>query len=826
LATRFAEIVHADGGAVLYGRADADALLPYQPFAEALAHLVAHAGAGFAADNARDLSVLGRMFPGLAPDDAAGATGPDGETLRYQAFEAVVAVLARAADRWPVLLVLDDLHWADTPTLKLLRHVLRHVDGARLLVLGTFRDVEIPAGNKEILADLRRDRRFDELGLGGLDTEATRSLVADQLARGVTPGFVERLQAETDGNAFFIEETLRALLDAGLLEEAIVDEDALGRLGVPEQVSEVIHRRVLQLPPLAIQVLTAASVIGREFHLWTVESLVDADAEAVLSALEAGLGAHLIVEVADQHGVFAFAHALVLQVLYTELGSTRRIRLHHRVAQALEGRRADGSAVNPATLAHHYWIARQLAPDAAYHCLMAAGKRATELFAYEEAVHHYRHALELVSSGEESLRFEVLLCLGRVQWHAGDDEARHSLRAAADSAEKRLLGPDSAERRRAADQLARAALALGERYFEVTYFDVEDYRRLLDRALDAVGPADSRLRALLLARLAVNLAFPVENERAHALAVEAEHVASRLDDEKTLAAVLLARHVTLLDVRFAHERLEISARLEHLTAGHPELEAERHQWRMYDLLGIGDFEGAHKEYEDLEKLAAELGQPLFRSLALGSRGLWAELDGEVELAERCAAESFEEAKRAHTRDALSSWASQVFALRRRDGRLSELTSDVERLAGSRGHVIGWRSGLGVLRFETGDVDEARAIYEQELAGGVDALPHGMFWLTRMALLSELSAKLGDVEGAEQLYRQLERHAARHVVVAYCSYWGPVEGYLGLLAETFGDPKAAANHFDAARKSLAAVKAPLVERDLTERWGLTPGLARR
>ena len=131
LATRFAEEVHREGGAVLYGRADAEALLPYQPFAEALNHLVGHAGAGFTAEVERELEILSRLFPSLGPHASTAAAAVDHDTLRYQVFEAVVCVLARASASWPLLLVLDDLHWADKPTLLLLRHVLRHAEGTR-----------------------------------------------------------------------------------------------------------------------------------------------------------------------------------------------------------------------------------------------------------------------------------------------------------------------------------------------------------------------------------------------------------------------------------------------------------------------------------------------------------------------------------------------------------------------------------------------------------------------------------------------------------------------------------------------------------------------
>jgi DNA-binding SARP family transcriptional activator len=813
LARQFAEFVHHDAGAALWGSADVDALLPYQPFAEALTHLVEHAGPGFVAEVEPELATLSMLFPSLRQYTTATPATIDQDTLRYQVFEAVVAVFTRASKRWPILLVLDDLHWADKPTLLLLRHVLRHAASARMLVVGTFRDVEVSSDHPlaELLVDLRRERRYDRLQLSGLDGQATHELVRDRLGIDITPGFVVRLQEQTDGNAFFIEETVRALEDSGLAQGAPVDESALDRLGVPEGIAEVIVRRTRSLSSLASELVTVASVAGPVFRVEIVEQLVDANPDAVVSAFEDCMAAGLVIEIADRPEVLTFSHALVREVLYRQLAGSRRIRLHHRVGEALE-RLGKREPVNPAELAHHFALASHLAgAEPARRYAIAAGRRAAELFAYEEAAEHFRRALALFGEdSDEADRCEVLLALGRVEWHAGDDNARVTFLEAA----------ESAERRGAADQLSRAALGLGERYFEVTYLGAR-YRDLLEKAESALPRADSPRRSLLLSRLAVNLAFPDEARVAHGLAAEAVAIAQRLGDEKLLGAVLLAQHVTLLDIRHVEERLTISDALSSLAGGHAELAAEHHHWRMYDLLEVGEIDAARQEHAKLETLASRLGQPLLRSLALGARGLFLELDGDLEAAEDAAELSLREARKAHTQDAVSSWASQIFALRHRQGRLAELTSVVERLAGSGGRQLGWLSALGVVCLETGDTQRARRIYHEEMDCGPERLPRGMFWLTRIALLSELSARLGDRAGARELYGQLAPHAGRNVVVAYCSFYGPVDGYLALLADTFGDRDAATRHCRAALERARTFDAPLLVRDLERRHDALP-----
>ena len=810
LAAHFAVEVHRDGGAVLYGRADEDALVPHQPFVEALRHLLAHGSESFAGDAEWERDILSRLLPDLHPAGEPFAAGEtiDQQTLRYRLFEAVVAVFCRASRRWPLLLVLDDLHWADKPTLLLLRHLLRHPELGRVLVVGTFRHVEVGRDHPlvDLLTDLRRERRYDRLMLGGLDEADAETLVADRLGMEATPGFVRRLREQTEGNAFFIEETLRALVDSGVPLEEAATEVALERLGVPEGVAEVIVRRVRHLSPFAAEVLSAASVIGRDFRLGIVERLVDADAAEVMSALEDSMAAGLVLELPERLDTFAFSHALVREVLYRQLSASRRVRLHNRVAEALE-ELASTEAVNPAELAHHFELARHLAgPLPARRYAIAAGTRATDLLAYEEAVQHFRRALALFEDDDdEEGRCEVLLALGRVQWRAGDDDSRNTFVAAA----------DSAARREAADQLARAALGLGERFWESPYVGSR-YRELLEEAETALGSADSPLRALVLARLAENLTFPIEHERAPALSAEALAMARRLGHEDVLVAALLARHITLLDIRHLDERLALGEELARLGHGHREMSAERHQWRLYDLFTVGDIDQARHAQVELEALARELRQPFFQSMAVGWRGIWAELAGDVGQAERCAEECLRYGQRAHTPDAVSTWAAKLLALRRRQGRLAELAPIAERLAGGDARRVGWMSALALIRAETGEEEAARGIFEAELAGGPEALPRGMFWLTRVVVLSEVCNRLRDAERARDLYAALLPYAHRNVVVAYASFWGPVEGYLALLAATWDDRALATRHVRSAIARTRAMDAPLLTAELEAR----------
>jgi DNA-binding SARP family transcriptional activator/tetratricopeptide (TPR) repeat protein/KaiC/GvpD/RAD55 family RecA-like ATPase len=813
LAAEFAEKVHGSGGLVLYGRADEEALLPHQPFVEALRQLVTHEDAALAAAAEQDREILWRLLPDLAPPGhmfEAGTRDED-QTLRYRLFEAVTALLGAATRRSPVLLVLDDLHWADKPTLLLLRHLLRHPRLTGLLVVGTFRHVEVGIDHPlvDLLNDLRRERRYDRLTLPGIDDAATQALVADRLGRPVTPEFVRRLREQTEGNVFFLEETIRALIESGLPAEETLTEATLERLGVPEGVSEIVGRRVSHLSATAVEALTVAAVVGRDFRLATVAQIVGASSDDVMCALEESMAAGLVIEVAGCVDQYAFAHALVREVLYSRLSVSRRVRLHHGVAEALETL-AQSPCANPAELAHHFLLARHFTgPEPARRYAIAAGARATELLAYEEAVEHYGQAVTLFEDDDDAQRCEVLLALGRAQWRAGSDAARLTFRTAADSA---VL-------RRDADQLARAALGHSMRYNESGYTGTRD-RELLEEALAALGTGDSARRVYVLSRLAENISFVAEDhERASALICEADAMARRLGDENVLFAALRARHTMLLGVRHLDERLRVSEELMALN-GHRDLLAERHHWRLYDLLESADVKAALAEQPRLETLAKRMRQPQWHSIAIGWRGIWAELAGDVAEAERCAEECLQCGQRADMRDALSTWAAKMLMLRRRQGRIAELAPVLQRLVdGADMRRTGWQSAYGLILAEAGDEETARAIYRKQLVAYDDAMPS--FWLTNIAMLSELCAKLDDAEGARVLYAALAPFAHRVVVVSYASCWGPVERYLALLAGTFGDDGLRIRHARRALERTRAMNAPLLTEELEQHHGDVP-----
>ena len=351
LVSSFARDAHADGAIVLYGRCDEDLSVPYQPWAEALDHLTRHLPESIvrAHVDARgaDLSAL---VPALAArHDLPPRRSTDPETERHLLFGAVVDLLERATTEQPLVLVLDDLHWVDRPSLQLLRHVIAAPSEMQLLLLATFRGTDVGAGHPlaDARAALHREEGVERVALRGLDdlellalmeASAGHSMDASEMA------LRDELLAETDGNPFFAIEILRHLVETGAITESgghwVAQVDPRTH-GLPVSVREVIGRRVERLGVDATPALAAAAVVGREFELALVAGATDLAEAVLLDVIDSAVAAHIISEVPGAPDRFVFVHALIQHTLYDDLSAARRRRLHRRVAEALEAMPGD-----------------------------------------------------------------------------------------------------------------------------------------------------------------------------------------------------------------------------------------------------------------------------------------------------------------------------------------------------------------------------------------------------------------------------------------------------------------------------------------------------
>jgi AAA ATPase domain len=784
LAARLAAEVRAEGGTVLYGRADEESVSPYEPFVESLRHCAAHRprladepGLGTA------IELLGGLIPELGRPTAPAAGGDrEYSNDRQKLFEAVLQLLLHVAAERPLLLILEDLHWADAPTVRLLRELPRRGAGLPVLIVATYRDLEADASGPlaQALVDLRREGLLDRIALHGFDKSEMAALVGAGAGQPAPDAaLAEHLCDQTGGNPFFIEELMQSRAEA---------PDAAAT--VPEGVKQVIGERLDRLPPGALETLTLAAALGIDFRLSTLRIVARKRATAALIAsLEAAVRAKLVVEDRDEVDRFSFAHALVRETLYERPIASRRLRLHRQVAEALE---AAPVPVHPAELAHHYFQARHVggAAKAVVHSLNAA-EAALAVHAYEEAADQYERALvalEIVKGYDAAARCDVMLALGAARWQASTPDRGSAFTQAIELA--RGLG--------SADRLAQAALGAGGRFYAADAIDLREIE-VLDEALAELPAGDSALRVRLLARQAENLVSAEPAGRARELADDAVDMARRLGEPEALAAALMGRHAALLHADHAQERRRLAEEALAVAGelGEVELSALGRHWLLYDLAELGELDEAWHRQGELELLAADLQQPLYRHASLVWRCVLTALAGRFDEAERLARESFALAERARAPAARAHFTAQLVGLRREQGRLNELLPELERLAREEATVGPWQCVLPLAYLDAGDPARARGAYDTALAGGVSAVPRTVSWLASLASLAEAAALLGDGEAGAKLYAALEPHADRFAQWSFTGNAGPVRRLLGRTAAVAEQRERAREHFEAA-----------------------------
>jgi tetratricopeptide (TPR) repeat protein len=430
LALEFARSVAAEA-TLLIGRSDSEALTPFEPFLTILQWLVRATPPRTLRKYLADIDgsiELAHLVPEIARRFSAipeaGVSSAEGQ--RYRMFEAFAGVLRATAGAAPVLLLLEDMHWADPGSLKLLRHLSRSLGDAAICIIVTHREAEVGAASWDILDELRRELSATRIVLGGLAEDDVHRFV-DRWLRRDPPLSLSRFLAQiTDGNPLFISEMLRHLEDTSLLGQDILKPNTTVELGLPGSIRELISRRLSRLSEASHRILTLASVVGREFSLSVVEALAELPEAVVLDAIDEAAAARIIVEDRTTPGQFSFAHTLIRETLYSGLTSARRVRLHHRVGEAIERQGARGRCPI-ASLAYHFGQAAVYrdAEKAIGYAVRAADHAAGAL-GLEEAARYYDRALrtlDLPGFGSEvdetriDLHTRRARCLSQVgQW--------------------------------------------------------------------------------------------------------------------------------------------------------------------------------------------------------------------------------------------------------------------------------------------------------------------------------------------------------------------------------------------------------------------------
>jgi predicted ATPase/DNA-binding XRE family transcriptional regulator len=349
----------------------------------------------------------------------------DPAEARFRLFDSVTGALQRIARGRPLLLQLDDLHWADKPSLLLLQFLVEHMADAPILIAGTYRDTEVHLEHAlvELLAALRRESQFELLSLTGLALGAVSQLISslDQPLPIETATLARAVWESTEGNPLFVREELRYLLEEHQLargdEQQRITAPLLNvKLGLPEGVRDVISRRLKRLSPTTRNLLTLAAVMGREFDARIVERSGTLEPAELDDALDEAEAARVIDEGPHSVGHYQFNHALFREVLYAELPARRRIRLHAQVAEALEREYAGHLDPHLSELAYHFGEARALlGVDKLVHYALLAGERALGSRAYEEAELQFQRGLD-AAAGLAMDAKQAALLFGLV-WH-------------------------------------------------------------------------------------------------------------------------------------------------------------------------------------------------------------------------------------------------------------------------------------------------------------------------------------------------------------------------------------------------------------------------
>ncbi|MGZ4227329.1 MAG: ATP-binding protein [Solirubrobacteraceae bacterium] len=758
LAAQFAAEVHASGAAVLAGAAQEEQSWAYQPIADALR------------------PVAGEELPavtGIVDDVVAQA----------RLHERLASLLEQASGGRALLLVLDDVQWADPDTLAFLRSVAGRGLAVPLLTLATARAGEYGGDSPlaRTVGAIMRDVAVTQVAIDGLDLSETAALVAARAGRPtLAHADLEALIRRTSGNPFFLE----ALIDAGLTEPGAV---------VPRGLAELLVSRVQALGPEVARALEAAAIAGREFDAGLVAGIAGIGLEETVAALDGAAEAQLVAAVADRPGRMGFVHDLVHEALTVKLAPGRSATLHARAVDVLEPRAEDGADDALAAAAAHAIAALPaIGVQRAAELAERAGLRLVASRAPADAARLLAGALTACEDAGVpiALRARLRLALGDALRAAGSNEADAVFESALSDA------------RRTGHRGLIARAALGAVGPVVTIGAVDRGRvAILEEALDALDGEESTLTAQAQARLSVELAYDADTDRRDGLSAAALSNARARGDARTLAAALGARHVVLWGPDHTRERLPLADEMLALArrADDPALELQARTWRIVDLEELGDGAALEAELEAYAATAARVPQSPYAWYVPAWQCTRAFLGGRPAKGRELQRQAVRLGRRAGDRN-VQFVQRLEFIVALADDRAYDidLLWQTDRV---RKSPVGWayRALSTWALVADGQVDEARReLHAQRRAGVPRSWPRDTNWLSAAKELSEAACLLGDLEVGAALEELLEPFADRIVVSARALMcMGSVCGALARLAALRGDLDRAAERYEQA-----------------------------
>jgi tetratricopeptide (TPR) repeat protein len=726
----------------------------------------------------------------------------DPETVRFRLFESVAGFLTGRSRDQPLLVILDDVHGADEPSLLLLRFLAEAVGRERILLLASYREGDRGVHHLGDAFGLLA-RVGHRISVRGLSTSDVGSFLENVTGRAPSESVVRKICDITAGNPFFLSEVVRALVvDGRLTENSEAASDP--RLRIPEEVRVLIRRRVASLSREALSTLRLAAVVGHEFDFQVLDRAGRLSLGRLMDVLSEAVEAGVIMPDPRNHSRFAFMHDLVRETLYEGIPAARRLELHLNIGRVLQDVYAGDLGSHLAELAHHFTQAAPLGlAEEGIDYSIRAGVRAAAVLAYEDAARHYRRALQLLPLLEHpsvERRCEMLLRLGDSQWRAGDTPgARVSFDECAEFAARSGL----------AEQLVRAAighvsgggparLGLGGIVVTGRFVDATAGIRLLEQALAALPGDDGSLRAQVLARLATELYMTDQVERRRGLSDQAVAMARRLSDQEALLVALDSRHWASfvpdqVDVRLANSQEMLRVAME---CGDDEMAFIARYARLHCCLELCDIKGVDAELGAMITIAERIRQPFYLWVSAVLRVTRAIVDGRFHEAERLAREARESGRLGENEYVVYFFEhAHMVTIRWGQGRTNEVAEKI-RIHGEQHELIArWRNAFWAA--DVGDQSAAREEVERHAGNGFSDLPRNGFWIIHLCSLAETCVLLRDTEHAQQIYKLLLPYADREAIAISTMPYGPVALRLGMIAALLERWDESDKHFELA-----------------------------
>ncbi len=726
---------------------------------------------------------------------------------QFLLFSQITNVLAQYASKQTLILVIDDLHWADKSSLLLLSHICRKLSQQAILVIGTYRDIEITRKHPlfDSMGEISRQATLRRIALKGLSEQDVSGFIENTVSQTLTPDVLKSLYEKTEGNPLFVSEVAR------ILQQEIFDPSH-GQMAIeiPEGIQEAIGRRLNQLSEQCNELLPMAAVIGRKFSLPVLNHLVpESEQIMLLETLEEAVNRGIIEHQQNTIAEFQFCHVLTRDILYDELSLAKKIILHKKVADALVQLRDGDAEVSAGEIARHYYHAIQGGQsEAAVDYAIEAAEHATKLSAYDEAREYYELVMDIYNLADRryakskaEIYYHIAECIHAVgsPTQTTSDACQLALAAARQTQEYEIFA------------LAACRLVYVERRPNKANYGLE----IIQEALSYLPEDNLVSRAELLAYHAMSSCFNGRRRDAERLAFEALSVAQSCGDKQVLCnslcmalLVLRGRPEKLSErIRLGEEAIKLAVEISQ-TQGQTIILNDPREWLILTYQELGDMARVNTLIKQLEvsveqtysykghyfAASANANQALFA-------GRWQEAETLIENANELGAKRLDES-------AEGVYGVQMFMLNRELGRLPMVKNALERMLANDNNAI-WAPALLATYTELGMLEEARRIFEQLAANDFRPLGEGELFLTCLVYMVEACVAFNDTARAGALYQRLVPYSGQMLPHATAISHGPADMYLGMMSSLM-------NNLDEAQQ-LFEKAALLCEKSIPNMW---------